>query len=59
MMDTMETEPTFLAESGHTYTFRLTARDRVGNVDQDEASVHTWSVVKYYGFAGQRELDDG
>jgi hypothetical protein len=54
MVDTMETETSFLAESGHTYTFRVTARDRVGNAGQDEASVQTLSVVKYYGFAGQR-----
>jgi hypothetical protein len=54
MMGTMETETTFLAESGHTYTFRVTARDRVSNAGQDEASVQTWSVVKFYGFANQR-----
>ncbi len=32
----------------------MTARDRVGNVGQDEATVQNMSVVKYYGFAGKR-----
>jgi RHS repeat-associated protein len=54
MMNTQETEARFVAESGHTYTFRVTARDRVGNVGQDEATVQVLSVVKYYAFAGQR-----
>jgi hypothetical protein len=38
MMDTLETETTFMVESGHTYTFRVTARDHVGNAGQDEIS---------------------
>ena len=53
MMDTLETETKFMAESGHTSTLRVTARDHVGNAGQDEASVLAWSVVKYFGFADQ------
>ena len=39
---------------GLTYTFRVTARDRVGNLSQNEATVQALDVVKYYTFNGQR-----
>jgi RHS repeat-associated protein len=52
--DTLDTEAMFVGESGHTYNFRVTATDRVGNAGQDEASVEVYSVVKYYSFGGQR-----
>jgi hypothetical protein len=54
MTDTIDTEAMFVGEAGHTYNFRVTARDRVGNVGQVEASVEIYSVAKYYNFNGQR-----
>mgnify|MGYP000650918458 CR=1 FL=1 len=38
LTNTLDTEAMFVAESGQSYTFRVTATDRVGNVGQDEAA---------------------
>jgi len=54
LLDTLDTEATFVGEAGHSYTFRVTATDQVGNVGQDEASVEEYSITKYYNFNGQR-----
>ena len=43
-----------MAVSGHTYTFKVTARDLVGNQSWITDTVQTFSVTTYYPFAGQR-----
>jgi RHS repeat-associated protein len=44
----------YAAQPGHTYTFRLTATDNVGNVGQGEASAIVTAVTKYYYFGSKR-----
>ena len=38
LTNTLDTEAIFVAESGQSYTFRVTARDQVGNIGQDETA---------------------
>jgi hypothetical protein len=44
----------FDAQPGHTYTFRLTATDNVGNQARTEAGAFTTAVTKYYYFESKR-----
>jgi RHS repeat-associated protein len=44
----------YAAQPGHTYTFRLSATDNVGNEAQTEEGAFTTAVTKYYYFGGQR-----
>jgi hypothetical protein len=54
MTDSVDTEAIFAAENDGNYTFRVTARDRVGNESQVKKTVEVLDVVKYYTFNGQR-----
>jgi len=53
---TTQTQAHFIAQLDHTYTFRVRATDRVGNVSawQEVGPVTIHAVTKYYTFNGQR-----
>ncbi len=48
MLDSLETDTTFVGEAGDSYTSRLTSYDRVGNMHQVEKVLEVFDTVKYY-----------
>jgi hypothetical protein len=54
LVETTDTSDTYDGEPGHTYTFRVTATDNVGNEGRDEAEARVAAVTKYYYFGGRR-----